>query len=185
MKCDAEKAETSLEGGEGYCISARSEFADHLPYVQLPKDVIMPLDPQTKLMHDAWLKAFRDGEVRIPLPSKSDLTNIRFKLYNAARSVKKSPPGTNFELEDAVANCSIRTEDETVLVIYRKDKSAVLQAFAQAIGSTIEVGGDTKQIASEADAMLKRLMGAQAPEEDRDTAYDRARAAAAKLKEGA
>lgn len=114
-------------------------------------------DPQVQLMLNVWTKAFQDGEVRIPLGSKSDVTNIRFKLYNAARGVKKLEPGTDFDLEDAVNNCSIRTEDETTLVVYRKDKSSVLQAVAAAIGETVSIGADKAAIESEANAMLARM----------------------------
>lgn len=117
----------------------------------------MHRDPEIQLMLDVWLKAYQDGEVRIPLDSKADLTNIRFKLYNAARKVKAQPPGTDFKLEDAVNNCSIRTEAETTLVVYRKDKSNLLAKVAFAIGGKVKVAEDTASLEDEANAALARM----------------------------
>lgn len=128
----------------------------------------MKVDNQTKLMHAVWLKAYKDGEVTLTLRSKSDVANVRFKLYNAAKVVKNWPVGTNMELEDAVANCSISILGPTQLSIYRSDKSVTMQDLAAQIGVTLDPQADVRQMEDEAAAMLERMGLVPAPEVKRD-----------------
>lgn len=119
-------------------------------------------DAQTELLMTAWRKAFQQGELTLQLPSKSDLTNIRFKLYNVSKQVKKWLPGTDADLQNAVDNCSITTSDEGgrfTLTIYRKDKSLLLQAIAYQMGETINMPKSTLETTNEEAEALARIMG--------------------------
>lgn len=116
----------------------------------------MRIDPKTKLMNDAWRKAYKDGEINITLPSASDVHNIRFALYNAAKLAKQRE-SEDYELFDAVTNCSIQIlKDKKTLRIYRHDKSALMGLVAEALG--VEIGKPAgEQVDEEANAMLERM----------------------------
>lgn len=125
----------------------------------------MAIDQQTRLMMEVWRKAYNDGEVTLTLRAKSDVHNIRFKLYNAAKVVKAWPAGTDFPLEDAVRNCSITTVGETQLKIYRSDRSDTLKDIAAQIGVTMDAGAEARKLDSAADAMAQKFLSQARPSE--------------------
>jgi hypothetical protein len=123
----------------------------------------MAIDKETETYQLVWKKAFRDGEITLRLKSQSDLTNVRFKLYNVASVAKRKPVGTDFELEDAIGNCSISADKAALtLRIYRKDKSLLLQSIAAQIGEELKPGDPAAEaVAPELSDMAKRLLQEQ------------------------
>lgn len=102
-------------------------------------------DAQTELLHSVWRKAFEDGEVVLKLESKSDLTNLRFKLYNVSSKLKRQADKgvvEDLDLQSAVENCSISTAEVPAgffLRVYRTDKSKLMQNVAAQIGAQIKM----------------------------------------------
>ena len=85
-----------------------------------------------------WLKAFKEGEVRIPVPTKQHAARLRMALYNAAQAVKRHSL-TNPELSQAVEHCLVTLQDaDCTVVVMRKDATVIGEAVLGALGLSAE-----------------------------------------------
>ena len=74
---------------------------------------------RTAILQNLWKKAHIQGQVAIPVPSKSDAQKLRFDLYNVVKACKKDPK-LDAELAEAANNCSISFVTETTVLIKKK-----------------------------------------------------------------
>jgi len=119
------------------------------------------MDETQKIMAQIWLKALREGEVKLTFPAKSDSTRAKFLLYGLSKLVKQGKFGLNLELSQAVADCMISQLSETELVVRHKALSPFLLGITAQLGTTPEGEKFKTDEERELEESAARMMKAQ------------------------
>ena len=121
------------------------------------------------ILHAVWLKALREGQVTIPVKSKSDATRLRFSLYNSVRPVREGK-AVSPELLQAAEECSVRI-DGMAVIVQLKASTDLMQAITGVLGGDVamEAAAAVKPVSAEEHAiaesqrMVMEKLGAGTP----------------------
>lgn len=118
-----------------------------------------------KRLLGCWVRAWREGEVRVECPDEAGAYRLRFALYGMRAGVRKVPGGMSQEVLEALEGVALRVEGK-VLVAGRKDKDAIYDGL-----EGMELG-DGEEMDKEAKESMERMRKLQESLENGGRKYD-------------
>lgn len=111
------------------------------------------------LLQALWMKAYAEEEVILRFGTKAELTTLRFKLYNVAKTAKNSLDISMAPLKLACEACVINILDEKTLAIRHGVLEPLMLKLAAQQGIDLDTLDGMDQISADARESERLLAG--------------------------